>query len=132
MKLKFNAILLCVTGVVICLSFPAQAQFQGPPERMPSMPQGMPQEQMPRRSIDQSNLSEEQQEKLREIQESVQEEISDLLTDDQNEQLERAIASGKNPQEALRSLDLDEDQQTEVRELLQNAQEEMHAVLTEQ
>jgi Spy/CpxP family protein refolding chaperone len=128
MKFKFNILLIsAVTGVMVCLSFSAQAQFQG------DIPQGrMPQEGMPQRSMEQSNLSDDQKEKLHEIQESVHEEMADLLTDDQNQQLQSAIAAGRNPREALQSLDLDEDQETNIRELLQEAQEKMQAVLTEQ
>jgi len=112
-----------LVGTIALVPFIANAQSQNGQNgegRMPRMHQGM----------SQLNLSDDQKSQIKQIRENARTQMENLLTAEQKQQLQTAIAQGKPLPEALESLHLTEAQQTQEREIMKSSHEQMQGILT--
>ena len=120
MKLSLKALLLsgAAIGAIALIPFVVNAQT--------TVPQFLSQF----RPMQQLNLTADQRAKLKETRQATRAQLENLLTAEQKQQFQTAIADGKAPMEAIESLNLSETQRSQARAILQTAHQQTEAVLT--
>lgn len=76
------------------------------------------------------NLTQEQQEQMRQIREAVREQMDNILTAEQRSRLEAAKANRENPRQVWESLNLTDEQQAQMEEVRRASKDQMDAILT--
>ncbi len=77
-------------------------------------------------------LSDEQKTKFQEIRNRSRSQIEAILTPQQKQQFQVAIAQGKNLQQATKTLNLSTEQQQKIREIMRSQRQELFQLLTAQ
>lgn len=75
-------------------------------------------------------LSEQQQQKIASIRANVRDQIKNVLTKQQRDQIESAMKAGQPPQQAFAALQFTQKQQQDLQRIMKSSQEQMEAVLT--
>ncbi|OZH55567.1 hypothetical protein AFK68_03775 [Hydrocoleum sp. CS-953] len=78
------------------------------------------------------NLTLEQKAEWEEIRAQTKAEIQNILTPEQQEELETLTSQGQKKREAIRQLNLSEQQKTQMREIMQSSRQQMANILTEE
>ncbi|HBB31878.1 MAG TPA: hypothetical protein DDZ80_26365 [Cyanobacteria bacterium UBA8803] len=78
------------------------------------------------------NLTEEQQAQFAQIRSETQAKLENVLTAQQKNTLQAAIAQGKPLRQAMASLNLTPEQKTEIRSILQSARQQGRDIVTEE
>mgnify|MGYP001793747969 FL=1 len=81
-------------------------------------------------AIEELDLSEEQQTEINSIQAAMTDELSEILTDEQMEELATAQANGDNMRTVMRGLGLTSSQRSSVMSLMRDTQSQVMDVLT--
>ncbi len=76
------------------------------------------------------NLTQQQQDQLAQIKSDTHSRINQVLTSDQQNQLQAAIQAGQKRGEAFKSLNLSQEQMTQIKQIWQSSRQQMRAVLT--
>ena len=76
------------------------------------------------------NFTEEQKEKLKEVNQEARSRIGEILTSQQQEDLEAAVEEGSNPEEAIKTLNLSKEQKKNLEEVQKWQREELKDILT--
>jgi len=76
------------------------------------------------------NLSQQQQDQIAQIRSSTRSQIQQVLTSEQQNQLQATIQAGQKPRAAFQSLNLSDQQKNQIKQLWQSARQQMKAVLT--
>ncbi len=103
----------------------SQAQFPSAPPANIQIQDGIPQ-------IPGINLSEEQKEKFKEVNQEARSRISEILTSEQREDLEAAVKAGNNPLDAIKTLDLSKDQKKNLEKVQKWQRSQLKDILTRQ
>ncbi|HEY9639855.1 MAG TPA: Spy/CpxP family protein refolding chaperone, partial [Coleofasciculaceae cyanobacterium] len=86
--------------------------------------------EMPPELAQRLNLTEDQQAQLKQIRENTRNQVENVLTAEQQQQLQAAIAQGQERPEAFRALNLTEAQRIQRHDILKAARQQAKAVLT--
>jgi len=78
----------------------------------------------------QLNLTQQQQDQMAQIKSSTKAQINQVLTTDQQNQLQASIQAGQKRWEAFKSLNLSDNQKNQIRQIMQSSRQQMDAVLT--
>jgi hypothetical protein len=113
MKNKLVAVLL---GILGSLAFSQIAQA------LPSL-------QIARFDIDRGELSSNQRNRVEEIRDDLNDNLSDVLSSDEMDDLENALDDGEDIDDAVDRLDLSNSRSRDVRDLLRSAQRDLDDVL---
>jgi Spy/CpxP family protein refolding chaperone len=62
-------------------------------------------------------FSDEQKEKLKELNQEVRSRMSEILTSEQQDDLRASVKAGNNPQEAIKTLDLSDEQKGKLKKV---------------
>ncbi len=76
------------------------------------------------------NLTQQQQDQLAQIKSDIEARTNQVLTSDQQDQLQAAISAGKGRRAAFKSLNLSEEQKNQIKQIWQSSRQQMEAVLT--
>lgn len=122
MKATFVSGLILTTIIGATVS-PANAQLPSQRVANVQMEDGIPQ-------IPGINFSEEQKEKLKEVNQEARIRIGEILTPQQQEDLQASLELGNNPQEAIKTLDLSEEQKKQFKKVQEWQLEQLKDILT--
>ncbi len=126
MKFKFISMIAGVVALAL-LATPLGAKAQDPSSQ-PSPAVTQPsQHHSPYASL---NLTQQQQDQLAQIKSDTHSRINQVLTSDQQNQLQAAIQAGQKRGEAFKSLNLSQEQMTQIKQIWQSSRQQMRAVLT--
>ncbi|MDY7006220.1 MAG: Spy/CpxP family protein refolding chaperone [Cyanobacteriota bacterium] len=78
------------------------------------------------------NLTPEQKTQWEEIRAQSKAQIQNILTPEQQQQLQTLTSQGQRPRRAMKQLNLSEEQKTQMREIMQSSREQMANMLTEE
>jgi periplasmic protein CpxP/Spy len=78
------------------------------------------------------NLTEEQKNKLKEIQQETRSQVDEILTSEQVDDFKQAMQEGKNPPDAMKSLNLSSEQKQKMRELMVSQRGKLDDILTDE
>jgi periplasmic protein CpxP/Spy len=76
-----------------------------------------------------TNLTPQQQSRLEEIRRNSVQQVETLLTPEQQQQFQNALASGQKMRSAVGSLNLSSEQQTQVQQVMQSEKAQKNALL---
>lgn len=76
------------------------------------------------------NLTDAQRTQFEQLHQRTREQIKNILTSEQQQAVESAIAQGQNPRQAMRSVNLTEEQRQQMRSIRQQTREQMQNLLT--
>lgn len=126
MKFKLMPMLAgLISLTVVTTPFIAKAQDSGS-ESLPQTTQ-QTQRHSPFANL---NLTQQQQDQLAQIKSDTQARINQVLTSDQQAQLQNARQSGEKPWQAFKSLNLSPQQKDQIKQIRQSSRQQMKAVLT--
>lgn len=122
MKLKLSSLIIGMAAVtVLTTPMVANAQLNRPQS----------QEQL-EETFRELNLTESQKAQLQNIKQETRSQMAEILSQEQQETLQNAIASGQSRREAMMSLNLSRNQMFKVRSFMQSEREKIKNVLTEE
>ena len=78
------------------------------------------------------NLTPEQKTQWEEIRAQSKAQIQNILTPEQQQQLQTLTSQGQRPRRAMKELNLSEEQKVQMREIMQSSREQMADILTEE
>ncbi len=82
--------------------------------------------------ISKLNLTQEQQAQFQEIRSETKSQLENILSGEQKEAFQTAIAQGQTPLEALAAINLSSDQKTQMQTIRQSSQQQISNILTEE
>ncbi|MBW4617746.1 MAG: Spy/CpxP family protein refolding chaperone [Desmonostoc vinosum HA7617-LM4] len=130
MKFRFLSVLIFTTTAMTTTASALYAQFPPSQGQFPTK-QGFPsREQEQQDFFKDLNLTQEQKDKLKEVQEENKSAIDEILTSEQRDTLRQAFAAGKKPPEAMQSLNLSDDQKQEIQEVMESQKQKISEILT--
>ncbi|MEM6399565.1 MAG: hypothetical protein AAF757_04935 [Cyanobacteria bacterium P01_D01_bin.116] len=119
-KLISAVITTAIFGTIASI---ANAQTPSIPPANIQMEDGVP-------SIPGIEFSEEQKEKLKEINQEARSRINEILTSEQQDSLQAAVDGGSDPKEAIKSLNLSTEQRKEFESIQKLKREQLNNILT--
>ena len=132
MKRSFSVLLAAMLGLT--LSWASAKAQTSPEQRLDKTESALASTKRMRKdalsAVEELDLSEDQQLEIEAIQTSMTNELSEILTDDQMEQLTAAQAEGDSMRGVMRSLGLTSSQRSSVMSLMRDTQNQVMDVLT--
>ncbi|MGD1952874.1 MAG: Spy/CpxP family protein refolding chaperone [Leptolyngbyaceae cyanobacterium] len=132
MKRSFSVLLAAMLGLT--LSWASAKAQTSPEQRLDKTESALASAKRTRKdalsSAEELDLSEDQQLEIEAIQTSMNNELSEVLNDDQMEQLTTAQAEGDSMRSVMRSLGLTSSQRSSVMSLMRDTQSQVMDVLT--
>ncbi|KYC40430.1 hypothetical protein WA1_26850 [Scytonema hofmannii PCC 7110] len=129
MKFKFISVFILTIAAMITTASAIQAQFPPSQGQFPGR-QNFPIKEQGQPDFKELNLSEEQKDKLKEVQEDTRAQIDEIFTNEQRNTLKQAIEAGKKPPEAMQSIDLSDDQKQQIQEAMESEKQKILEILT--
>jgi periplasmic protein CpxP/Spy len=126
MKFKFLSGLILVAAAITTTASAIHAQLPPNPGQFPAR-QGFPVRPPDFKEL---NLTEEQKDRLKEVQEEIQSSINEILTTEQRDTLKQAVEAGKKPPEVLQSMSLSDEQKQKIQEVMESKKQKMSEILT--
>ena len=132
MKRSFSVLLAAMLGLT--LSWASAKAQTSPEQRLDKTESALASTKRMRKdallAVEELDLSEDQQLEIEAIQTSMTNELSEILTDSQMEQLTAAQAEGGDMRSVMRSLGLTSSQRSSVMSLMRDTQNQVMDVLT--
>ncbi len=129
MKFKFISGLILIAAAITTTASAIQAQLPPNQGQFP-VRQGFPIREQGQPDFKELNLTEEQKDKLKELQEEIQSSINEILTTEQRDSLKQAVEAGKKPLEVLQSMSLSDEQKQKIQEVMESQKQKMSEILT--
>ncbi|WGV25241.1 Spy/CpxP family protein refolding chaperone [Halotia branconii] len=130
MKFRFFSVLIFTTAAITTIASALHAQFPPNQGQFPEK-EGFPSREQGQQSFFKDlNLTQEQKDKLKEVQEENKSAIDEILTSEQRDTLRQAFAAGKKPPEAMQSLNLSDDQKQKIQEIMELQKQKISEILT--
>ncbi|NJM22169.1 MAG: P pilus assembly/Cpx signaling pathway, periplasmic inhibitor/zinc-resistance associated protein [Richelia sp. RM2_1_2] len=127
MKFKLLSVLIVTTAAITTTASVLNAQFPPSQGQFPGK-QGFPNKEQG--FFKELNLTQDQKDKLKEIQEENKSALDEILTSEQRETLKEAVTAGKKPPEAMQSLDLSDEQKQQIQEVMESQKQKIAEILT--
>jgi cell division protein ZapA (FtsZ GTPase activity inhibitor) len=132
---KWSAFLIGGIGTVVAIAattvraqLPPSTSMPFPPQHGGSTPSLLQDRAFPQER--EMNLTEEQEEEIAEINESLKNDIESILSDEQLDELQTAVDNGDDIQRVVNGLDLSTEQEEDLREAFQSAQQQISEALS--
>jgi hypothetical protein len=85
--------------------------------------------QVARFDVDRSNLSSSQRDRVDEIRDNLDDDLSDILSSDEQDELENALNDGEGIDDAVNRLDISDRRRNNVRDILRSAERDLNDVV---
>ncbi|MGJ5674273.1 MAG: Spy/CpxP family protein refolding chaperone [Nostochopsis sp.] len=126
--MKFKYILALVSFVTVVTATASITHAQTPPV---IKSEAFLVSQMPGFSnIDALKLTSDQKNRLQKVQDNFRSRLGEILTSEQRDKWQKAIAEGKSPQEVMKIVNPSSGQKRKLRKVMQSQQEQVNNILT--
>ncbi|MUG91648.1 hypothetical protein F7734_03765 [Scytonema sp. UIC 10036] len=129
MQFKYISVFILTTAAIITTASVILAQFPPNQRQFPGR-QGFPVTEQGQPDFKELNLSDEQKDKLKEVQEDTRTQLDEILTNEQRDTLKQAIAAGQKPPQAMLSLNLSDEQKQQIQDAMESQRQKISEILT--